>query len=45
LRDIISHHYFDIDAEQIFWVYKHQLKPLKLTIQRMLLEEISTTSN
>jgi uncharacterized protein with HEPN domain len=20
MRDIISHHYFDVDAEQIFWV-------------------------
>jgi uncharacterized protein with HEPN domain len=39
LRDIISHHYFDIDAEQIFWVCKNQLEPLKLTI-RCILESL-----
>lgn len=32
MRDIITHHYFDIDAEQIFWVCKHQIKPLSDTI-------------
>ncbi|HOP46259.1 MAG TPA: DUF86 domain-containing protein [Desulfobacteraceae bacterium] len=36
LRDIISHHYFDIDAEQIFWVCKNQLQPLSQTIQKMM---------
>jgi uncharacterized protein with HEPN domain len=28
LRDIITHQYFDIDAEGIFWVCEHHLQPL-----------------
>ena len=36
MRDIITHHYFDIDAEQIFWVCEHQMKPLAETIKQML---------
>jgi len=39
MRDIISHHYFDIDAEEIFWVCKHQMKPLADTIAKII-EEI-----
>lgn len=40
LRDIISHHYFDIDAEEIFWVCEHQIKPLYQVIEKMIKEEI-----
>ena len=36
MRDIISHHYFDIDAEEIFWVCKHQMKPLANTIAKII---------
>jgi len=36
MRDIISHHYFDIDAEEIFWVCKHQMKPLSDTIAKII---------
>lgn len=36
LRDIISHHYFDIDAEQIFWVCSTQIKLLAETIKRII---------
>ena len=36
MRDIISHHYFDIDAEEIFWVCKHQIKPLSNTIKEII---------
>ena len=36
MRDIISHHYFDIDAEEIFWVCKHQMKPLTDTIAKII---------
>ena len=36
MRDIISHHYFDIDAEEIFWVCKHQMKPLADTIAKII---------
>jgi uncharacterized protein with HEPN domain len=36
MRDIITHHYFDIDAEEIFWVCKHQIKPLADTIEKII---------
>ena len=36
MRDIISHHYFDIDAEEIFWVCKHQMRPLSDTIKKII---------
>jgi len=38
MRDIITHHYFDIDAEQIFWVCEYQMKPLSETIEQILEE-------
>jgi uncharacterized protein with HEPN domain len=37
-RDIIAHHYFDIDAEQVFWILKHNLEPLSRTIKTMIEE-------
>lgn len=36
LRDIISHHYFDIDAEEIFLVCKKHIPPLSKTIKKMI---------
>jgi uncharacterized protein with HEPN domain len=36
LRDIITHHYFDIDAETIFSVCEEHLAPLKLCVSRMI---------
>ena len=36
MRDIISHHYFDIDAEQIYWVCQHQIKPMADTIKKII---------
>ena len=35
-RDIIAHHYFDIDAEQVFWICKHNLGPLSEVIKKMI---------
>jgi uncharacterized protein with HEPN domain len=32
LRDIIAHHYFDVDASQILWIIKNELSPLKKAI-------------
>ena len=29
LRDIIAHHYFDIDADQIWWIIEKELPSLK----------------
>jgi len=36
MRDIISHHYFEIDAEIIFEVCKNKIKPLRDTIKKIL---------
>ena len=33
LRDIIAHHYFDVDASQIFWILSNELSPLEQAIQ------------
>lgn len=35
IRDIISHHYFDVDAEIIFFVCKERLPGLIQTVQKM----------
>lgn len=35
-RDIIAHHYFDIDAEQVFWICSKHLAALTATIQQMI---------
>jgi uncharacterized protein with HEPN domain len=37
-RDIIAHHYFDIDAEQVFWICPHELGPLSCAIKSMIEE-------
>jgi len=39
-RDIIAHHYFDIDAEQVFWICKHNVIPLSATVKKMVEELI-----
>ena len=36
MRDIIAHHYFDIDAELIYEVVKEELPKLKNTLEQML---------
>jgi len=36
IRDIISHHYFDIDAEEIFNVCNHELDKLQYTINEII---------
>ena len=36
MRDIIAHHYFDIDAVIVFDVMKNSLPAVKITIDRML---------
>ena len=32
LRDIIAHHYFDVDAAQILWIVRNEISPLKEAI-------------
>ena len=36
MRDIIAHHYFDIDAVIVFDVMKNDLPAVKMTIDKML---------
>jgi uncharacterized protein with HEPN domain len=35
-RDIIAHHYFDIDADQVFWICRNNLGPLSMAIKKMI---------
>lgn len=36
LRDIISHHYFDVDAEVIYDVCENHLDMLRTTVEKMM---------
>ncbi len=36
MRDIISHHYFDIDADEIYWVCANNLEDMATVLQKML---------
>ena len=36
LRDIITHHYFDINAEAIFDVCHTKIKPLMVVVETIL---------
>ncbi len=36
LRDIIAHHYFDVDADEIFAVVRQDLPSLAETIRKMI---------
>jgi len=36
IRDIISHHYFDLDAQEIYYVCDQKIPTLKATIEKML---------
>ena len=38
LRDIIAHHYFDVDASQILWIIKNEISPLKDAINFFIRE-------
>ena len=38
MRDIIAHHYFDVDAGQILWIVKNEIAPLKEAIQFFISE-------
>lgn len=40
LRDIIAHHYFDVDAEEIWWIIENELKPL-LNSVRTFIDKLS----
>ena len=36
VRDIISHQYFNIDAEEIYYICSHDLEPLRTTVKKMI---------
>ena len=36
MRDLIAHHYFDLDAEIVYDVIKHDLPKLKDVLQQMV---------
>jgi uncharacterized protein with HEPN domain len=38
MRDIIAHHYFDVDASEILWIIKNEIAPLKVAIQFFISE-------
>jgi len=35
-RDVLSHHYFDLDPEVVYSVCKNHIGPLRATVQEML---------
>lgn len=37
-RDIIAHHYFDVDAEQVLWICVHEVGPLSAAVKSMIEE-------
>lgn len=36
VRDIISHHYFDIDAEEIYWICDQQVGPMQVMVEQII---------
>ena len=36
MRDIVSHHYFDIDPAQILWIVTNEITPLKTAIDAFI---------
>lgn len=36
MRDIISHHYFDVDPAQVLWIVKNETTPLKNAIDTFI---------
>jgi uncharacterized protein with HEPN domain len=38
LRDIISHHYFEVDAEQIFHLCRTHIEPMRKAVEQIIKE-------
>jgi len=36
MRDIISHHYFDVDPAQVLWIITNEITPLKKAIDSFI---------
>lgn len=45
IRDIIAHHYFELDAEVVFHVVKNEFPTLLVTIRKMLADILNTSQN
>ncbi len=41
MRDVISHHYFDVDAEEIFYTCSYNMRPLSATL-KTIIEDIES---
>ncbi|MDR2802045.1 MAG: DUF86 domain-containing protein [Prevotellaceae bacterium] len=35
-RDIIAHHYFSIDAEQVYWIIKNKLENIIVVVKKII---------
>ncbi len=44
LRDIIAHHYFDIDAEEIFEICDVHIEPMQVAVKKMIVQ-LNVNSN
>ena len=38
VRDVLSHQYFNIDAEEVFYIYNRDLQPLRNAVREMIEE-------
>ena len=38
IRDVLSHNYFNSDAEEIYFICKNNLMPLQQVVKSMLME-------
>ncbi len=38
MRDIISHHYFDVDPAQVLWIVTNEINPLKAAVNHFIEE-------
>ena len=36
LRELIAHHYFEVAADQIWWIIENELQPFNNALQEML---------
>lgn len=36
MRDILAHHYFEIEADEVWWVLQHEIQPLQQTIKQII---------
>lgn len=43
VRDIISHHYFDLDAEAVFGICRDNIPELARTVEKMILDVVENS--